>query len=122
MQSQRWQDIQISCGKLVQILFIIGAIIFLLTIAVNWILSVIGLISAMWAAILTVISGIVVLLLAFLQWYFPRSPSSPNLQASTASSPEHVPPQLITKHMTHLLKGKEKSSPVGQIHVAPERW
>jgi hypothetical protein len=89
MQPQRWQDRQISCGKLVRISFIAGAVIILLVIGVFWILSAFGVLSTKLAGILTAISTSIFLLLAFLQWYFPRSPDNSSPQRSVAL-PEHV--------------------------------
>lgn len=87
LQSQRWQDKHLSCGQLSGFIFISSAVILLLAIAVAWILSDYGIIPAMWATIITPICVILGLLVGFLQWYIPRSPTG---SQTTIALPEQI--------------------------------
>ena len=92
LQSQRWQDKQISCGQLSSFIFISSAVIFFLAIAVVWILSDYGIIPTMWATIIIPICAILSLLVGYLQWYIPRTPAG---NQTTIALPEQTPRQQI---------------------------
>src|SRR3989442_8423615 len=89
MQSQRWQDKQISYGKLVRILFIGLTILFFLSAGVILVLNVGGKsLSNSLIAVFAVLGA----LFSFLQWYVPRSPS----QASVALLEPTISPQSLS--------------------------
>lgn len=92
LQSQRWQDKQISYGQLARLIFICSVVILLLAIAVAWILSDYSIIPAAWATIILSICVILGLLLGFLQWYVPHA--STNSQTSIALSEQTLQQQI----------------------------
>src|SRR6266849_2060119 len=91
---QNWQERSLTYGCLLKGLIINAAIFFIGAATIVWILNNQGTIQGPWAGIFTTVFVVLSVVLAFLQWYFPRS--SDESRTTTSSSELSTPLPAIS--------------------------
>src|SRR5437763_874617 len=103
MQTQRWQEKQISYGNLVRVILISITVLFLLIAGFVWILNLGG---TSWSTPLAATFVVLSVLFGFFQWRFPRPPI--NSQKSTLLIEEQAYDIFKQKEKGKLKRGNDK--------------